>query len=96
MCGYEVPGMILLSQALYLDTDSLLRGVTFELHPLGGYALKLNDAACHGQEHFWNPCCTTAFSAVVTFFGCLLYPEIFIPLRQTLFLETARSHSVLN
>jgi hypothetical protein len=26
------------------------------------------------------------------FFGCLQYPEIFIPLRLTLFLETARSH----
>jgi hypothetical protein len=27
------------------------------------------------------------------FFGCLQYPGIFIPLRQTLFLETVRSHS---
>jgi hypothetical protein len=26
------------------------------------------------------------------FFGCLQYPEIFVPLRQTLFLETARGH----
>jgi hypothetical protein len=30
------------------------------------------------------------------FFGCLQYPEIFVPLRQTLFLETARSHSEPN
>jgi hypothetical protein len=33
--------------------------------------------------------------AVITFL-CLQYPEIFIPLRQTLFSETVRSHSVPN
>jgi hypothetical protein len=27
--------------------------------------------------------CGIAFSAIITFFGCLKYPEIFIPLRQT-------------
>jgi hypothetical protein len=39
--------------------------------------------------------CGTAFHVMVTFFffGCLQYPEIFIRLRQTLFLETATSHS---
>jgi hypothetical protein len=26
------------------------------------------------------------------FFGCLHYPEIFVPLRQTLFFETIRSN----
>jgi hypothetical protein len=30
------------------------------------------------------------------FFGCLQYPEIFVPLTQALFLETARSHSEPN
>jgi hypothetical protein len=29
-------------------------------------------------------------------FGCLHYPKIFVPLRQTLFLETARRHSERN
>jgi len=28
--------------------------------------------------------------------GCLQYLEVFVPLRQTLFLETARSHSEPN
>jgi hypothetical protein len=26
------------------------------------------------------------------FFGCLQYPEVIVPLRQILFLETARNH----
>jgi hypothetical protein len=30
------------------------------------------------------------------FFGCLQYPEISVPLKQTLFLERARSHSESN
>jgi hypothetical protein len=38
MCGYDVPGMILL-QASYLCTHSLLRGVTFEVLPLSSYVL---------------------------------------------------------
>jgi hypothetical protein len=29
-------------------------------------------------------------------FGCLQYPEIFVPLRETLLLETARGHSEPN
>jgi hypothetical protein len=37
-CGYEVPGMILL-QASCLYTNSLLRGVTFEVLPLSNYKL---------------------------------------------------------
>jgi hypothetical protein len=40
-------------------------------------------------EHFWNSCCGIAFSDVIFFsFGCLQYPEIFVPLRQTSFLGT--------
>jgi hypothetical protein len=31
-----------------------------------------------------------------TFFGCLQCPKIFVPLRHTLFLERARSHSEPN
>jgi len=36
-CGYEVLGMIILQ--VYLYTCSLLRGITFEILPLNGYAL---------------------------------------------------------
>jgi hypothetical protein len=36
-CGYKVPGMILLQSCVY--TSSLLRGVTFKLHPLSSHAL---------------------------------------------------------
>jgi len=37
MCGYEVPGMILLQAYLY--KHSLLREVNFEVFPLSSYAL---------------------------------------------------------
>jgi hypothetical protein len=48
-------------------------------------------------EHFWKSCCGIDSITVITFFfGCIQYPEMFIPLRQTLFLETARSHSEPN
>jgi len=49
-------------------------------------------------ETFWNFCCVKALSAPVTFFffAYLQCPEIFIPLRQTLFFETARGHSEPN
>jgi hypothetical protein len=40
VCGYEVPGIIFLP-ASYLYTHSLLRGVTFKILPLSGYALSL-------------------------------------------------------
>jgi len=37
------------------------------------------------------------FSVLLShFFGCLQYPEIFTPLRQTLFLETAKNYSEPN
>jgi hypothetical protein len=80
-CNYEVPRMILL-QAAYLYTDSLLRGVTFEVLPLSSCAFSPTMLPLF--ETFWNPCCGTAFSAVITlFFGCLQNNEISIPLRQT-------------
>jgi hypothetical protein len=37
---------------------------------------------CHCWKYFWNSCCGTAFNTIVVFFGCLQYPEIFVPLRQ--------------
>jgi hypothetical protein len=39
-------------------------------------------------EIFWKFSCGIAFSAVITFFEYLQYPEIFVPLSQALFLET--------
>jgi hypothetical protein len=50
----------------------------------------------HCWKHFWNSCCIIAFSAIIEFFRCLQYPEIFVILRQILVLETARSHSEPN
>jgi len=83
--GYEVPGILF--QA-HLYTHSLLRGVTFDVLPFSSYAL--NPTMLPLLETFqylliWN---SFSFS-----FGCLQYPEIFVTLKQTLFLETARSHS---
>jgi len=79
-CDYEVAGMILL-QASYLCIHSLLRRVTLQGLPLSGYALS-------SKKHFWNSCCGIASSVIVTFFRRVQYPKIFVPLRQTLFLET--------
>jgi hypothetical protein len=62
--GYEVPGMILL-QASYLYTYSLLRGVTFEVLPFSSYAL--SPTMLPLLETFWNSCCRIAFSATITF-----------------------------
>jgi hypothetical protein len=76
-CGYDVPGMILL-QAWYMYTHSLLRGVIFEALPLSSYALSPVMLPL-----FY---CGMAFSDTVTFFACFQYPEIFVPLSQTLFL----------
>jgi hypothetical protein len=86
-CDYEVPGMILLQAYLY--TYSLLRGVTFEVLSFSSHALSPLILPLLGT--FWNSCCGIALNAV-TFFGCLQYPKVFISLKQTLFLETARSH----
>jgi hypothetical protein len=46
--------------------------------------------------YLYLTCCGIAFSAVVTFFLCLHYPEIFVPLRRTLFSEISTSLSVPN
>jgi hypothetical protein len=42
----------------------------------------------HCWKHLWNSRYGTAFSIFTIFFGCLQYLEIFVLLRQTLFLET--------
>jgi hypothetical protein len=43
-------------------------------------------------EKFWNSSYRITFRAVVEFLG-LQYPEIFVFLKQALFLETGRIHS---
>jgi len=82
-----------LLQDSYPYTHSLLRGVTFEALPLSSCALSptmLPQLKKVLELMLWNnfQCLRHIF-----FFGCLQYPEIFVPLKQTLFLETARSHS---
>jgi hypothetical protein len=47
-------------------------------------------------ERVWNSCYGRIFNAIITLFSWLRHPEIFSPLRQKLFLETARSHSEPN
>jgi hypothetical protein len=64
-----------------------------QILPLSSYALSpmmLSMLETFLELLLWN-----SFSAV-TFLVCLQYPEIFIPLKQTLFSETARSHSEPN
>jgi hypothetical protein len=90
-CGSEVPGMIYCKHTRILS--AYWEGSPSKYTPW----VVLHFARwCHCWKHLWNSCCGIAFSTVVRFFRCLHYPEIFVPLRQTLFLETARSHSELN
>jgi hypothetical protein len=81
--------MILLQDYLY--TYNFLRGVTFEVLPLGTYALRpmiLPLLETFSELLIWNTFqCRRHIS-----FRCLQYPEIFVPIRQTFFLETAKSH----
>jgi hypothetical protein len=48
-------------------------------------AMHLSQRCCHCWKHFWNSCCGTAFSAVVTFFGCLQYLEMSVALGRLYF-----------
>jgi hypothetical protein len=85
-CGYEVPGIILLQS--YLCTYSLLRGVTFEALSLSNYALSptmLSMFETCLELLLWN-----ISQCHCPIFGYFQYPEIFIPLKQTLLLETAK------
>jgi hypothetical protein len=76
----------------YLEFDA---PTAFSLAVTFGQTVGLGQ--CLGvAAHDSNSCRGTAFSAVVTSFLCLHYPEIFIPSRQSLLLETGRSHSELN
>jgi hypothetical protein len=60
----------------------------FWIHP----RMHLYERCCHCRKYFWNSCCGIAFITIDTFFVvCLQYPEIFVPLRQTLFLRTVRT-----
>jgi len=90
-CGCEFPGMI--SASSMPVYSQLTEGSPSKYSP--GAAVPLTQRCCHCWKRFWNCCCGTAFSAVVTFL-CLQYTEIFVPSRQILFLETAKSHSEPN
>jgi hypothetical protein len=60
-------------------------------------AMHLAQWCYHFWKHFWNCCCGIAFSAVITIF-CNVFNILKSSslLRQTLFLETVRSHSEPN
>jgi hypothetical protein len=93
-CDYEVLRRVLMQTYLYIY--SLLRGVTFKALPLSSYVLSPVMLPLLGS--FGTPVVkylSVPFSHFF-FFGCLQYLDIFIPLWQTLFLETARSHSEPN
>jgi hypothetical protein len=67
--------------------------VSFKELPLSSYAFSptmLQMLETFLELFLWNSFQCRHF---FFFFKCLLCPEIFIPLRHTLFLETARSHS---
>jgi hypothetical protein len=89
-CGCEVPGMILL-QASHPYAYSLLIGVTFEVPPLNSY--ELSSRMLPLFETFLELGLWKIFECLRHISLCVQYPEIFVPLRQTLFLETVRSHS---
>jgi hypothetical protein len=90
-CGYEIPGMTLLQAYPY--TYSLLGGVNFEVLPLSSHTP--SPMMLQLLETFWNSCCGIVISAVVTFFYILDIVS-FVPLRQTLLMETSRGHSEPN
>jgi len=52
-------------------------------------AVHLAQRCCHCWKHFqcrWH----------ISFLGCLQYPKVFVPLKQTFFLKVARSNSRKN
>jgi len=82
--------MILLQAYLY--TYSLLRGVIFEVLILSSYALHLTMLSL--LEIFLELLLWNSFQCRrhIISFCCLQCSEIFVRIRQTLFLETARSN----
>jgi hypothetical protein len=91
ICGYKVPGMILLQA--YLNSYSPLRGVTFLVLPFSSYALSptmLPLLETFLEILFWN-----SFQCrrhIVS--GVFKYPEIFVHLRQTIFGRSQKSFRV--
>jgi len=59
-------------------------------------AVHLAQRCSHCWKHFYNCFCGIALSAIVTYIWIPQCAEIFVPLRQTLFLETATSLSEPN
>jgi len=83
-CAFDVSGMILL-QAVYLYTHSLLNGVTFEVPPPLQQLCTMLPATVGNIS---GTPVVEQLSVPSSHFldGCLPYPDIFVPLRQTLFL----------
>jgi hypothetical protein len=82
MCGYEVPGIVLLQA--YLCTYNLLRSVTFQVPPLSSYALRPMTMPL--LETFLELLLWYSFQyRRHILFGRFRYPKIFVPLRQTIF-----------
>jgi hypothetical protein len=76
--------MILLQAYLYY---SILRRITFEVLTWS------SDAATVGGNIFGTSVVEEHSMLLSYFVGCFQYPEILVPLKQTLFLETPRNHS---
>jgi hypothetical protein len=91
-CGYEV------SLQTYLHTHSLLRGVTFEVLHFSSCALSPTMLPLL-EIFFGTPVVEYISVSSLVFFGgggILQYSEIFVTLRQILFLETNWCHSESN
>jgi hypothetical protein len=68
--------------------DSLLRGVTFEVLPLSSYALNPTTLSASVGSIFVTPAVEQFSVPSSHLYLCFQYPEIFVPLRQALFLES--------
>jgi hypothetical protein len=58
--------------------------------------MHLSQRYCHSFGNILGSSVVEWLSAIVTFFLCLQYSQIFVPVRQTLFLEAATSPSEAN
>jgi hypothetical protein len=90
--GYEVTGIM--SLQLHLYTYNILRGVTLQVLPFSSYAL--SPTMLPLLETFLELLLWNSFHCRHHIPGSFQCPKIFIRLRQSLFLETARSYSEPN
>jgi hypothetical protein len=95
-CGYEVPGMILLQTYGTCILKAYWEGSHFKYSPWT--AMHLAQRCCLPLlETFLELLLWNSFQCHRhTLFGCLQCPDLFVPLKQTSFLEGERSHSEPN